>query len=155
MEMVPLYSKFPKIAQAETRAITLLENPHGLEKGEYGFIELFCTDKTCDCRRVMVQVYGPGGKFYATLSYGWENLDFYTAWMFGDDRVSHEMVGAQLYSLAPQTKDSELFLNYFKELLEDKTYADRIKQHYRLFKKAKKAKPVYFSNEFKPSQQRL
>lgn len=66
--------------------------------------------------------------------------------MYGDDSISHTIVGAQLYSLAPQTKDSDLFLDFFKTMLEDTDYANRIKHHYELFKKAKKPKPNYFTN---------
>lgn len=63
MEMLALYSKFPKIAEKETRSITIMDNSHGLENGQYGFIELFCTDRTCDCRRAMIKVIGPEGIF--------------------------------------------------------------------------------------------
>lgn len=144
--MIAFNSKFPQIAEKETRSITILDNSYGLENGQYFFIELFCTDRTCDCRRAMVKVIGPGGKFFATLSYGWESLEFYTQWMFGDSSISDTIVGTQLYSLAPQTKDSNQFLDFFKAMLEDVQYANRIKRHYELFKKAKKPKPNYFTN---------
>ena len=146
MEMMAFNSKFPEIAEKETRSITIVDNSNGLENGQYFFIEKFCTDRTCDCRRAMVQVFGPNGKFFATLSYGWESLDFYTQWMYGNSSISHTIIGAQLYSQSPQTKDSNQFLDFFKTMLEDTVYANRIKRHYELFKKAKKPKPNYFTS---------
>ena len=134
MLMTSLFEKFPGIAQKETRSITLIDDSNGVEEGKYTFLEFFCSDKKCDCRRVMVQVVNPTGHHMATLSYGWENLDFYLKWTYGHEESAHAMVGAQLYDFSPQTKHSLIFLEFFRALLRDSLYAARIQQHYHLFK---------------------
>ena len=85
MPFFTFYEFFPKIAINETRSITLLAPQHGLPPGEYAFIELYCADPDCDCRRVTFSVLNKGRKApIATISWGWEPLEFYAKWMRGD-----------------------------------------------------------------------
>lgn len=134
MMMSAFISKFPELAQKETRSITIPDDSYGLQAGQYSFVEFFCTEDHCDCRRAMIQVLGPGNKVLATLNYGWENLKFYTTWMYGDDQTARDLVGVQFYIACPQTKYSDQLLEFFKAMLKDEAYANRIKSHYKMFK---------------------
>ena len=73
--MAPFFSRFPELAARETRTIRLLEPHAALPAGEYGFLELYCNEPTCDCRRVLFQVCRADlpNKVLATINYGWES----------------------------------------------------------------------------------
>ncbi len=47
---------YPEVAEKETRCLTLHNDPE-LPSGTYGFIESYCNDPNCDCRRVFLNVY--------------------------------------------------------------------------------------------------
>jgi hypothetical protein len=134
MMMEAFFSKFPEVAQKETRSITIFDDSYGLEVGQYSFVELFCNKANCDCRRAMISVSGPGNKIYATLGYGWEKSKFYSDWMYGDEEFAGRVVGAHIYEMSPQTEHTNQLLSMFKNMLEDRSYANRIKSHYELFK---------------------
>lgn len=134
MMMETFFSKFPDIAQKETRSITVLDDSYGLKIGQYSFVELFCSKADCDCRRAMISVFGPHDKLYATLGYGWEEAKFYSDWMFGDEEFGEMVSGAHIYEMTPQTEHSDQLLSFFKGMVEDASYANRIKSHYKLFK---------------------
>lgn len=52
-----LYNRLPKIAERETRNIIITEDSDlGLPAGQYGFLEMFCNEPGCDCRRVFFHV---------------------------------------------------------------------------------------------------
>jgi hypothetical protein len=53
MPYVPFYKYFPKLAETETRVLTILPgDASGLPPDSYGFCEMFCDERGCDCRRV-------------------------------------------------------------------------------------------------------
>lgn len=54
--MVPLFARFPEIAARETRVIQVRISQRGLPTGNYGFLESYCNDPACDCRRALIQV---------------------------------------------------------------------------------------------------
>ena len=95
--MAPFFSRFPELAARETRTIKLLEPHAGLPAGEYGFLELYCNEPTCDCRRVLFQVCRADrpNKVLATINYGWESEDFYAQWLHGDRESARELVSAE------------------------------------------------------------
>ncbi|MBK8931324.1 MAG: hypothetical protein IPM76_03220 [Chloroflexi bacterium] len=69
----PFLERFPEVAAQETRVITA--QGHALPPdGEYGLVELFCTEPGCDCRRGTIVFRHPlePQKLLATISYGWE-----------------------------------------------------------------------------------
>ncbi len=76
MPYIPLHNICPRIAEKETRVITIQQddNEFHLPQGDYVFIELFCDE--CDCRRVFLHVFIKQ-KIVATIAYGWEKLSFY------------------------------------------------------------------------------
>src|SRR5438128_8078528 len=57
MPYAPFHKLCPEIASRETRTVTVL--PHaslGLEPADYEFVEMYCDEPGCDCRRVMFSV---------------------------------------------------------------------------------------------------
>ena len=142
MEFELFHDKFQEIAEKETRRITIIEKDINIPggRGEFAFLEAFCNDKDCDCRRVMFNVIQLDDnypvKHYATIAYGWEDMNFYKKWSFG---MSEDMIGMFKGPIDDptlrQTKYSPIFLNMFKGiLLPDKNYMERVKGHYFLFK---------------------
>ncbi len=128
---------FPRIAENETRVITILSRAiTGLPKGKYAFMEFYCTDSDCDCRNVYIHVNDlRTGKQLATISYGWESLEFYKDWMGGEDETLETFKGPALAPLNRQSKYADLLLAVFKETIEtDQEYAARLVRHYHLVK---------------------
>ncbi len=135
MAMTPFYTRFGNLAFEETRVVILQGSPD-LPDGEYGFLELYCDELDCDCRRVLIHVVSKatGPRIWATINYGWETADYYyTAWM-RDKKLAKLFVGAKLDPLNPQTQYAEACLKLFKRMLKDRAYVDRLKRHYQMFK---------------------
>jgi hypothetical protein len=109
-----------------------------LPDGEYGFIEMYCNEPHCDCRRVMVVVLRPetGWKQWATINYGWESLDFYQKWAGAPPQDTFQWQGPFLDPLAVQTQYSPVLLDLFKFLLQSPDYVQRLKNHYQLLRAA-------------------
>jgi hypothetical protein len=130
-------TRYPKEAELETRTATFEEKGDVL-RGTYAFIELFCPDVSCDCRRVVIAVVSrERGEVVATLNYGWENVGFYRKWS-GDDPLAALMKGVTLEPSGKQSPESETFRELFRSiLLADPKYRKRIQKHYRMFKKWK------------------
>jgi len=147
--MSPFSERFPELAARETRSVTL-RGRNDLPDGEYGFVELYCDEPQCDCRRVTIAVLRPHTgwkKFWATISYGWEKLAFYQKWSKSPEPLDpEEWNGPYLDPLCEQTKFSPALLNLFHIVLASPGYAERLKRHYRLFRTAVK-------QEYKKSRQ--
>ncbi len=130
---------FPEIAEKETRRITLRNDPQ-IPDGEYAFVDSFCEEKHCDCRRVYFDVLQIDPDYEAihaaTISYGWEDLDFYLSWSpYLPSKMAAEMKGPILQPAQKQSRYAEQFLKLFEsKLLIDIAYIERIKRHYALFK---------------------
>jgi hypothetical protein len=135
MPMTPFVERFPEVGARETRSVTVTHR-QDLPDGEYGFVELYCDEPDCDCRRVMIDVLRPEtgwSEVWATISYGWESLDFYRKWG-GAATDPIEMKEPYLDPLNPQTKYSFALLNLFRFLLQSPDYVERLKQHYQMFR---------------------
>ncbi|MBI4661865.1 MAG: hypothetical protein HY735_23845 [Verrucomicrobia bacterium] len=135
--MSPFWDRFPEVAARETRTIILPYPQGGLPAGSYGFLELFCTDPKCDCRRVLLQVRSEDkpDTVLATINYGWESVAFYAQWLHGDHEGAREIKNASLDPLNPQSKNAPSFLRLFQTVvLQDKAYIKRLKRHYTIFK---------------------
>jgi hypothetical protein len=130
---------FPEITENETRRITLRNDPQ-IPDGEYAYVESFCEDKHCDCRRVYFDVLqiDPDYEMFhaATISYGWEDLDFYLSWSpYLPSEMAAEMKGPALERAHRQSRYAERFLEFFEsKFLSDPAYIERIKRHYAMFK---------------------
>ncbi|MFH1008279.1 MAG: hypothetical protein V1800_12390 [Candidatus Latescibacterota bacterium] len=129
----------PTIAEAETRTITVFgDQPEtGLPPGQYVFYEMFCNERGCDCRRVFFHVVssfrdGPE----AVVAWGWETPEFYAKWLHDDDpNTIAELIGPSLNFGSPETELADGILDLFRNvLLQDETYVDRVKRHYRQFR---------------------
>ena len=137
--MAPFFSRFPEQAARETRTLILLKSSAGVPAGEYGFLEFYCNEPSCDCRRVLLQVCSADqpAKVLATINYGWESEDFYTQWLHGDRESAGEITNASLDPLNPQSKFSAALLELFRHvLLKDGAYIERLRRHYEVFKDA-------------------
>lgn len=133
MTLQEFASKFRRVAVEETRTIRVLER-RDIPLGEYGFLEFFCADPDCDCRRVMLQVTTPDGRVWASISFGWEKVRFYRRWAHDSD-AAEVMVGASLDPLNRQSEFAEWFLAFFREMVKtDRRYVERLKRHYHMFK---------------------
>ena len=137
MPYVPFREHFPDLAERETRTVTILDDRYrGLPAGVYAFVELFCDEPGCDCRRVFLAVHSSPREPEAVIAYGWESREFYAAWM-GDE--SPEMLsalqGPELNLGSPQSELAPALLEFATSvLLNDRHYVDRLKRHYELFR---------------------
>ncbi len=135
--MTPFYTRLPELAARETRSVHVLVPGGPLPIGEYGFIEHYCEEDDCDCRRVLLQVTTPLAPHVvlATINFGWESAEFYTRWMHGDEEAGREITAASLDPLNPQSEYAEHLLHLFQErLMTDADYVARLARHYQLFK---------------------
>jgi hypothetical protein len=140
MPYVPFYEKFPELADKETRVLTVLDDPE-LPSDEYGFIEAYCDEPDCDCRRVFFNVFsGRQKRFVAVIAYGWGSKRFYAKWFGANDpKIIRSMQGPILNDTSPQSKLAPVLLDRVKNLLlKDPLYVERLKQHYAMFRKAVK-----------------
>lgn len=138
MPYIAFHNLFPEIAEKETRTVTVLrKKEYGLPPGDYAFLELFCDEPGCDCRRVFLYVISSRRKsLECVIAYGWESRDFYVKWMGDDDPlITDTLHGASLNMTSPQSNLAPTILDLFKKvLLRDSAYVERIKEHYRLFR---------------------
>jgi hypothetical protein len=59
MPMSDFFRTFPKLAESELRNFTIGPGTGSddLPAGRYGFIDAYCDEKGCDCRRVVIAVF--------------------------------------------------------------------------------------------------
>jgi hypothetical protein len=146
MSYAPFHEYCPEIAERETRSITILENAQfKLPPADYGFVEMFCNEPGCDCRRVMLNVFSSiDEKPKAVIAYGWEKKRFYVKWFRNTDpTVIKDLMGPVLNKMSPQSDLApELLILFKKVLLKDKSYMDRVKRHYSMMReKVDKSRP--------------
>ena len=137
MPMIPFMDRFPEVGARETKSVTVPPQ-QDLTEGEYGFVELYCDEPGCDCRRVTIDVLRPEtgwSKVWATISYGWESLDFYRKWS-GSSSDPAQVKGPYLDPLNPQTRYSPSLLNLFRFLVQSPDYVARLGRHYRMFRES-------------------
>jgi len=137
---------FPEIADNETRSVFLQESSSfRVPAGEYAFLEMFCDERGCDCRRVFFYVVTTQKKRpLAVIAYGWETRKFYAKWMRSSNpETIKQLQGPVLNISSPQSNLAPVLLRIFKEvLLPDKLYIERIKKHYRIFRDRIEKRPV-------------
>ena len=126
--MMPFNVLFPEIGLKETRSAHLLKDDEGLPADSYGFVELYCVDPKCDCRRVMINVFSEKRPAHlATINHAFEPP--------GRDAPLREQTF--LDPLDKQSRYSQALMDLFKKLLSmDPGYRQRIERHYRLVKDA-------------------
>jgi hypothetical protein len=135
--MIAFFNRFQKVAERETRAVTLLRPMGGLPVGDYALVEFYCEEPDCDCRRVIIQIWRQDrpGTPLATFNYGWESKSFYKKWMRGDDKLLEEMHGLTVEPFGRQSRHTAPLLALVERVLrEDPAYVERLKRHYQMFK---------------------
>ncbi|MEW6667364.1 MAG: hypothetical protein AB1512_19340 [Thermodesulfobacteriota bacterium] len=131
MEFIPAGEIIGKAHQVRT--VRIVESPQ-LPDGEYRFIDMYCTDPSCDCRKTIIQVFH-NGVFVSTINYGWERPSFYEKWMgrkWGDD-IMPQMHGASIDITSPNRVSPKGMLGLFNALL-DKRWIGIFKKHYKAVK---------------------
>jgi hypothetical protein len=136
MPYEPFRERFPELAEKETRTLIISEHPR-LPDDEYALLEAYCNEPDCDCRRVFLNVGSwRTGEILAVIAYGWESKKYYANWLGRNDpSIIKELQGPVLNSASPQSEFAPALLQEVEHILQDKHYLDRIKRHYRLFKK--------------------
>jgi hypothetical protein len=128
----------PEVAERETRTLTILPGSNtGLPTGHYSFLEMFCDEPGCDCRRVFFSVLSSvHQQVEAVVAWGWEDVAFYAAWMKDDDpEVLANLKGPVLNLGSPATALAPALLELTRTLLlQDSAYVERLKRHYQLFR---------------------
>ena len=61
MPYASFHGKFPDIAKNETRSLIIHSDPE-LPDDKYTFIEAYCDEQNCDCRRVFFNVFSDNTK---------------------------------------------------------------------------------------------
>jgi hypothetical protein len=150
MPYEPFIERFGELAWKETRSLRFFKDPR-LAGDEFGFIELYCNDENCDCRRVMFDVVSKNQqKSVAVIAYGWESREFYARWYREDDPEIIEQMQGPI--LNPGSHQSELALALLEKvrdvLLTDPEYIVRLKRHYQMFKE--KVDPKHFRQASPP-----
>lgn len=129
---------FPEIAERETRSITVLPGSGiPLPAGGYAFLEMFCDEPGCDCRRVFFMVMASfRTEEQAVVAWGWEDVEFYAKWMKYGDRSEAEMLQGPILNFGSRETDlSDGILDLARDvLLKDADYVERVKRHYRMFR---------------------
>ncbi len=139
--MIPFHFVLPELAQREVRCIHLLPVPgvvphSGLSTGEYAFVEFYCDDLECDCRRVLLQVLARHlrDKVLASINYGWEKESFYRKRLPWDPDAPRQIVRGSLDPMNEQSEHAPELLELFQQRVLDEPYRLRLRRHHRLFR---------------------
>jgi hypothetical protein len=123
----------------QVRSVRIERSPK-LPDGEYTFMDMYCSDPDCDCRKTMIHVLH-NEQHVATINYGWESRRFYQQWM-GDKDANNAFTplhGASIDISSPNRVDANGILGLFNHLLSDAWIA-KFKAHYKAVKAALRAK---------------
>ncbi len=132
IDMLAYPAAFP--GTTEIRYVDI-EGPDPAVNGRCEFIEFFCANLQCDCRRVMIQAWGRDG-LLATIQYGWESPEFYIRWLHGDP-LGAELAGVSLDPFQSPSPQAGYFRDLFEWVLEeDPAYEARLRRHYAEIKAA-------------------
>lgn len=138
MPFRPFHDLLPEMAERETRGIIIPPGAEqGLPPGNYAFVELFCDEPGCDCRRAFLMVVASFAKEpQAVIAWGWETPSFYRKWYpRGSARDIRDLQGPILNDLSPATPMSQPLLDLFRTvILKDPAFVARVQRHYRLFR---------------------
>ncbi|CAN5855971.1 hypothetical protein BH11VER1_BH11VER1_19420 [soil metagenome] len=117
------------------RTVVIADDPH-LPSGAYTFLDTYCTDNTCDCRKTMIQIFHEK-KHVSTVSYGWESPKFYLRWLknTNDRELAEEMSGLSIDYSSPDLVSPKGILLLMNHLLDEK-WISILKENYRLIRKA-------------------
>jgi hypothetical protein len=126
MSMATFASRFREQARRETRSIATRGQP-GLPDDEYAFCEFYCTDRHCDCRRVLLWVMRLStGEPVAVISHAFEP----------PRPGAYVQNQTFLDPLHPQASFAPRLLQLFKTTVLTPDYAQRLERHYAMMKGA-------------------
>lgn len=116
----------------QVRTVEIAASPQ-LPDGEYEFVDTYCTDPTCDCRKTMIQVVHDG-EIVSVVNYGWESPSYYEEWMGSSaGEEARKMSGASIDISSPNKVPPEGMLALFNALLNDR-WIGLFKSHYKAVK---------------------
>lgn len=128
------FEHFPEKIATELRVLTVPESGiPGLfvPAGKFHFFEFFCTERGCDCQRLLVKVLRRDAerdrpREFATISYTW-NLKPKREWA----EATRDLPNPFLDPLHHQESSAEGFLCFWREMVEeDSEYRERLIRHY-------------------------
>jgi preprotein translocase subunit SecA len=126
MTMVQFGTLFREVEEHEIRSI-VVDGQEGLPDGTFAFVELYCREPGCDCRRVMINVLDLERKRHiATINHGF------------DPPKAHWRDEGQTFldPLNTQGRWSAGFLEFFLEMIaRDADYRIRLERHYEMWKR--------------------
>lgn len=112
----------------QVRTVGLRNSPE-LPDGDYRFVDTYCVEPGCDCRKTMILVF-LNDVHVSTISFGWEPQSFYREWMGSkDDRLAGEMSGGSIDITSPDRVPAKGMLAFFRALL-DENWILRFRAHY-------------------------
>ncbi|MEN9974380.1 MAG: motif [Verrucomicrobiota bacterium] len=119
--------------ECQVRTVSIADAPY-LPAGAYTFIDTYCTDNTCDCRKTIIQIIHDN-KVVSIVSFGWESPIFYLRWLNSVQllELAKEMSGVSIDSTSPNLVSRQGILLLVKHLM-DKNWISRIKENYRLIR---------------------
>ena len=123
MALSAFYQAFPKLAASELRTITVAPGSGStVPAGRYAFLELYCDERGCDCRRVTIAVFADRqGEAVAHISLGFDSAD--------------DMAGPFLDRLNPQASYAPELLRIFTDMINsDPSYLAQLQRHYVFYK---------------------
>ena len=139
--MRPFHLLFPELAQREVRCVHVgpSDEPHAdqlLPADEYVYVEFYCDDLQCDCRRVLLQVISKTNPdaAHAWITFGWEKERFYRNLMPEDPEYVRATILGGLDPALEQSEQADTFLILFKKYVLDEPYRMRLRRHYRMFR---------------------
>ena len=126
MSFLPFHHRFPEVAKQEGRSATLSDGH------TFHLLESYCTDRECDCRRVMFLVHSDRhDRVVAHVNYGWESLEFYKNWGSAPPLPgqAENIKGPALAYMQPTGPDADAALLAVQGALTP-DYVERLKRHY-------------------------
>ncbi len=146
--MIAFHSVLPEVAGREVRCVHLqmasgLSPNSGLAADEYAFVEYYCEDLKCDCRRTFIQVIArtETNQVLASINYGWEKESFYRKKMPYDRDAPRQIVQGSLDPINTQSKHSQELLELFQKQVLDEPYRLRLQRHYQLLRDEIRRRP--------------
>ena len=131
------------------RSITL-QDTATLPDGKYTFIEFYCTDSNCDCRKTIIRIHH-NGHHVSTINYGWESPKFYAKWGRIDDEMSREMSGLSIDYTSPDEINPDATIALLEQLL-DEQYISKLKSTYKQVRTTIAKQNNIISHEIHPNK---